>query len=57
LEKRAFLVVVCAGGIPIGEELGLVLGQEGVGERQILGGKNSGGKVVGEEGCSGHGGF
>ncbi len=57
LEKCALLVVVCAGGVPIGEKLGLVLGEEGFGERQILGGKNSGGEVVGEEGWSGHGGF
>jgi hypothetical protein len=35
----------------------LVLGEEGFGERQILGGKNSDSEVVGEEGWSGHGGF
>jgi hypothetical protein len=56
LEKCALLVVPRAGGVPIGEKLALVLGEEGFGELQILGGDNPGGEVFGEKGWSGHGG-
>ena len=56
LEKCALLVVPRAGGVPIGEKLALVLGEEGFGELQILGGDDPGGEVFGEEGWSGHGG-
>jgi len=34
----------------------LVLGEEGFGELQILGGDNPGSEVFGEKGWSGHGG-
>ena len=57
LEKCALLVVVRSRGVPISEKLALVLGKEGFGELQILGGDDPGGEVFGEEGWSGHDGF
>jgi hypothetical protein len=56
LEKRTFLVVARAGGVPIGEKLALILGEESFSELQILGGNGPGGMVFGEKGWSGHGG-
>ena len=46
LEKRALRGIVCSGRVPVGEEMGLVLGEEGFGEGDVVGSEDSGGEVV-----------